>query len=135
MYTQVIILSVIISLIYTELTGYSAGLIISGYLALNLQNPTRLAYTLLSAAAAVAVCRLLAKAVILYGRRRFALMLLLTFFFSWGAEALGLSVPMIGVVLPGLLAREFDRQGFVSTGLSLIVTTGATVLCMLALGG
>lgn len=135
MYNQVIILSVIISLIYTELTGYSAGLIISGYLALNLQNPTRLAYTLLSAAAAVAVCRLLAKAVILYGRRRFALMLLLTFFFSWGAEALGLSVPMIGVVLPGLLAREFDRQGFVSTGLSLIVTTGATVLCMLALGG
>jgi len=135
LYNQVILLSVIISLLYTELTGYSAGLIISGYLALNLQNPTRLAYTLLSAAAAVAVCRLLAKAVILYGRRRFALMLLLTFFFSWGAEALGLSVPMIGVVLPGLLAREFDRQGFVSTGLSLIVTTGATVLCMLALGG
>ena len=73
MYNQVILLSVIISLLYTELTGYSAGLIISGYLALNLQNPTRLAYTLLSAAAAVAVCRLLAKAVILYGRRRFAL--------------------------------------------------------------
>lgn len=125
----------IISLLYTELTGYSAGLIISGYLALNLQNPTRLAYTLLSAAAAVAVCRLLAKVAILYGRRRFALMLMLTFFFSWGAEALGLSIPVIGVVLPGLLAREFDRQGFVSTGLSLIVTTGATVLCMLALGG
>lgn len=135
MYNQVILLSVIISLLYTELTGYSAGLIISGYLALNLQNPIRLAYTLLSAAVAVAVCRLLAKAVILYGRRRFALMLLLTFFFSWGAGALGLSIPVIGVVLPGLLAREFDRQGFVSTGLSLAVTTGATVLCMLALGG
>ena len=41
---------------------------------------------------------------------------------------------MIGVVLPGLLAREFDRQGFVSTGLSLLVTTGATVLCLLLLG-
>ena len=32
MYNQVILLSVIISLLYTELTGYSAGLIISGYL-------------------------------------------------------------------------------------------------------
>lgn len=135
MYNQVILLSVIISLIYTELTGYSAGLIISGYLALNLQNPTRLVFTLLSAGLAVAVCRLLARVVILYGRRRFALMLLLTFFFSWGAEGLGLSIPVIGVVLPGLLAREFDRQGFVSTGLSLVVTTGATVLCLLALGG
>lgn len=135
MYNQVILLSVIISLIYTELTGYSAGLIISGYLALNIQNPTRLAFTLLSAGLAVAVCRLLARVVILYGRRRFALMLLLTFFFSWAAEGLGFSIPVIGVVLPGLLAREFDRQGFVSTGLSLAVTTGATVLCLLALGG
>ena len=60
-------------------------------------------------------------------------MLLLTFFFSWGAGALGLSVPVIGIILPGLLAREFDRQGFVNTGLSLIVTTGATFLCMLLL--
>ena len=72
MYNQVIILSVIISLIYTELTGYSAGLIISGYLALNLQNPARLVFTLLSAGLAVAVCRLLACVVILYGRRRFS---------------------------------------------------------------
>ena len=135
MYNQIIILSVIISLIYTELTGYSAGLIISGYLALNLQNPTRLAFTLASAALAVGVCRLLARVTILYGRRRFALMMLLTFFFSWIAGALGYPIPVIGVVLPGLLAREFDRQGFVSTGLSLIVTTGATVLCMLLLGG
>ena len=134
MYNQVIILSVIISLIYTELTGYSAGLIISGYLALNLQNPARLVFTLLSAGLAVAVCRLLARVVILYGRRRFALLLLLTFFFSWIAGAVGLSIPVIGVILPGLLAREFDRQGFVSTGLSLVVTTGATVLCVLALG-
>lgn len=134
MYSQIVILSVIISLIYTELTGYSAGLIISGYLALNLQNPTRLAFTFLSAAAAVLVCRLLARVVILYGRRRFAFMLLLTFFFSWIAGALGFSLPVIGIVLPGLLAREFDRQGFLSTGLSVAVTTGATVLCMLLLG-
>ena len=134
MYNQVIILSVIISLIYTELTGYSAGLIISGYLALNLQNPARLVFTLLSAGLAVAVCRLLACVVILYGRRRFALLLLLTFFFSWIAGALGFSIPVIGVILPGLLAREFDRQGFVSTGLTLAITTGATVLCVLALG-
>ena len=135
MYSQVILLSVIISLIYTELTGYSAGLILSCYLALNLQNPVHLLFTLASAAAAVGVCRLLSRVTILYGRRRFALMLLLTFFFSWGAGALGFSVPVIGTVLPGLLAREFDRQGFVSTGLSLAVTTGATFLCMLLLRG
>ena len=133
MYSQVIILSVIISLIYTELTGYSAGLVISGYLALNLQNPVRLFFTLASAAAAVGVCHLLSNVIILYGRRRFALLLLLTFFFSWGVRELGLSVSVIGTILPGLLAREFDRQGFLNTGLSLIITTGATFLCMLLL--
>lgn len=109
------------------------GLVISGYLALNLQNPIRLVFTVLSAAVAVVVCKLLARVVILYGRRRFALMMLLTFFFSWIAEILGVSMPVIGIILPGLLAREFDRQGFVNTGLSLAVTTGATVLCMLVL--
>ena len=135
MYNQVLILSVLLSLLYTELTGYSAGLILSGYLVLNLQNPLRLGFTLLSAGLAVLACRLLAQVTILYGRRRFAMLLLLTFLFSWIAGAMGYRVPVIGVLIPGLLAREFDRQGFLCTGLSLLVTTGATVLCLLLMGG
>ena len=135
MYNQAILLGVIVSLIYTELTGFSAGLVIPGYLALNLHSPVRLACTLAVAAAAALICRALAQAVILYGRRRFAMLMLLTFFLSGAVGALGLTdVSVLGVILPGLIAREFDRQGFVNTLLSMLVTAGFTALILVLCG-
>lgn len=135
MYNQAIILGVLVSLIYTEITGFSAGLIIPGYLALNLHSPVRLAYTLLVALAALGLCQLLARVVILYGRRRFAVLILLTFLIGAAAGWLNIvPVSVVGVVLPGLIAREFDRQGVLNTLLSMAVTTGFTALCLLLLG-
>ena len=46
MYDQIILLGVLVSLAFTELTGLSAGLIVPGYLALCLESPQRIAYTL-----------------------------------------------------------------------------------------
>lgn len=135
MYNQAILLGILISLLYTELTNFSAGLIIPGYLALNLRSPQRLLFTLAVAAAAVGLCRLLARVVILYGRRRFALLILLTCLLSTAAKASGLvDISAVGIIIPGLIAREFDRQGFLTTLLSLGVTTGFTALCLLLLG-
>jgi len=135
MYNQAILLGILVSLLYTEVTGFSAGLIIPGYLALNLHSPLRLVYTLAAAAAAVGLCCLLARVVILYGRRRFAVLILLTCLLGAAAKGLRLvSVSTVGVILPGLIAREFDRQGFLTTLLSLAVTTGITALCLLLMG-
>ena len=83
MYNQIILAGVLVSLLYTELTGLSTGLIVPGYLVLSLHSPVRLVCTLAVSAAAAVLCRLLSQVVILYGRRRFALMLLLTFFFRF----------------------------------------------------
>lgn len=135
MYNQTILLGVIVSLIYTEITGLSAGLIIPGYLALSLHSPMRLAYTLLVSLAALGLCHLLARVVILYGRRRFAVLILLTFLIGGLVGTLDVvPVSVVGVVLPGLIAREFDRQGVLNTLLSMAVTTGFTALCLLLLG-
>ena len=73
MYNEAIMLGILVSLLYTEFTGLSAGLIIPGYLALYLNSPLRLGYTLAVAAAAVGLCHILSRMVILYGRRRFAI--------------------------------------------------------------
>jgi poly-gamma-glutamate biosynthesis protein PgsC/CapC len=135
MYNQTILLGVIISMIFTELTGLSAGLIVPGYLALSLHSPLRILCTLAVAAVSVLLCRLLARYVILYGRRRFALLLVLAYLVSMILDVLGLlPASVIGTILPGLIAREFDRQGFRDTILSLAVTTGLTALALLALG-
>lgn len=136
MYNETILLGVLVSLLFTEITGLSAGLIVPGYLALALHSPKRVICTLLVAAVSVLVCQWMAKYLILYGRRRFALLLLLTFFISIGLDRAGvLPVPVIGIVMPGLIAREFDRQGFRDTLLALVVTTAMTALALLALGG
>ena len=43
MYNETILLGVVLSLIFTEITGLSAGLIVPGYLALYLHSPGRCA--------------------------------------------------------------------------------------------
>ena len=125
MYDQIILLGVLVSLAFTELTGLSAGLIVPGYLALCLESPQRIAYTL-----AVGLCRLLARVVILYGRRRFAVLLVLTYFLDLALRTIGLipgGLSMIGVLIPGILAREFDRQGIADTLFAVTATTALLI--------
>ena len=138
MYHETILAGVLISLLYTEFTGLSAGLIVPGYLALCLHSPWRIVDTLVIAAVAVGICKLLSKSMILYGRRRFAFLLVLTFFLSLLAQEISLFPSggiVIGTLIPGIIAREFDRQGFADTLLSLAVTTGLVAAILLVLGG
>ena len=138
MYHETILAGVLISLLYTEFTGLSAGLIVPGYLALCLHSPWRIVDTLVIAAVAVGICKLLSKSIILYGRRRFAFLLVLTFFLSLLAQEISLFPSggiVIGTLIPGIIAREFDRQGFADTLLSLALTTGLVAAILLVLGG
>lgn len=131
MYDQIILAGVLVSLLYTELTGLSPGLIVPGYLALSLHAPWRLAYTFLLALAAVGLCRLLSRVLLLYGRRRFVMLLLLTFLLDAAMGAAGLlpvRLTPIGLLIPGIIAREADRQGVWDTAVSLAITTAALAL-------
>ena len=137
MYNEAMLAGIIISMLYTELTGLSAGLIVPGYLALNLHSPGRLVFTLAVAAGSVGICRVLSSFVILYGRRRFAMLILLSFLLSEGlrmANLLPSGVTVIGILIPGIIAREVDRQGFVDSLLSLCITTGILALFFMLLG-
>ena len=141
MYDQIVLLGVLVSLAFTELTGLSAGLVVPGYLVLCLESPQRIAYTLALSLCAVGLCRLLVHVVILYGRRRFAVLLVLTYFLDFALRMAGLvsgGLSMIGVLIPGILAREFDRQGIVDTLLATASTTAlltALVFAVRALAG
>ena len=137
MYNEAMLAGIIVSMLYTELTGLSAGLIVPGYLALNLHSPGRLVFTLAVAAGSVGICRVLSSFVILYGRRRFAMLILLSFLLSEGlrmANLLPSGVTVIGILIPGIIAREVDRQGFLDSLLSLCITTGILALLFMLLG-
>ena len=135
MYQDIVLAGVAISLIFSELTGLSpAGLVVPGYIALALQTPRRVIYTLLLALAAWAVTKLLSRWMILYGRRRFAVLILLSFLLNAAVTQSGLlpyDPGMIGVLVPGIIANEVEKQGAVKSLLSLSVVVGILVLLMM----
>ena len=129
---EMLTLGVVISIVFYEITGISpGGLIVPAYCALYLDNPRKLLVTLAVSAATVLLVKLLSRYIILYGRRRFAVCIILSFllkaaFRYAGFHIFGGYVPFfaadsIGTIIPGILAQEVDRNGPVRTFASLII--------------
>lgn len=135
MYHEIVLAGVAISLIFSELTGLSpAGLVVPGYIALCLQTPVRVVYTLAIALLSWIAAKALSRWMILYGRRRFAVLILLSFLLNElivGAGILPYDPGMIGVLVPGIIANEVEKQGLVKSLLSLSIVVGLLVLVML----
>ena len=131
MYHEIVLAGVAISLLFSELTGLSpAGLVVPGYIALS----RRVVYTLLIALLAWAAARLLSRWMILYGRRRFAVLILLSFLLNELIITAGLlpyDPGMIGVLVPGIIANEVEKQGVLRSFLSLSIVVAILVLLMM----
>ena len=127
-------LGLLVATLFVEITGfYPGGIIVPAYIALFLDQPLRVAGTVAIALLAWATYRALSQWLILYGRRRFVLMILLG-----GAWALvawrvlpalwptSVELRTIGWVIPGLVANTIERQGvwltLLATGIASVVT-------------
>jgi poly-gamma-glutamate biosynthesis protein PgsC/CapC len=129
-----------LSLIVSEVFGVaSAGLVVPGYLALYLDQPWRLAATLLVALSTWAVVSHgLGRLVILYGRRRFGVTVLSGFLLNAALEHLVLALPpeaaalrAVGYIVPGLIANTALQQGVgVTVGLTLLVAVAVRLVLM-----
>lgn len=135
MYHDIVILGVILSLVYYEFTGISpAGLVVPGYIVLCLQTPLRILYTLFIVLVTWGLASLLSNVTILYGRRRFAVMILISFAVNWLVVQTGILVHnpgLIGALVPGIIAQEFEKQGVAKSLISLAIVTGLLALVML----
>jgi poly-gamma-glutamate biosynthesis protein PgsC/CapC len=127
--TAALIVGVVVSLVLTELVGLSpGGIIVPGYVALLLDRPAALLGFLLVAAASYGIVLALGTWLMLYGRRRFAVAVLVGLTLSVGAQMIPpLFVPSfvewvgLGYIVPGLLAHQLDRQGVLPTLLMLAI--------------
>src|SRR5262249_12456915 len=134
--TAALIIGVVVSLALTELVGLSpGGIIVPGYVALLLDRPLALAAFLLIALASYGILRAVGVYLMLYGSRRFAVALLAGMTLSVGAQwTVPLYVPSylewvgLGLIVPGLLANQFDRQGVLPTLLMLAIAAPLTRL-------
>ena len=137
---HVILTGIFVSLLLTEMTGYSpGGIVVAGYLALFAAQPVWLAGTAAAALLTHALVRWLSRHLLLYGRRLFAFYLVTGILISQGGMLLSRSHSIgdagflvIGYLVPGLIARDFARQGIL---LTLAVTVLAVVMISLVMLG
>jgi poly-gamma-glutamate biosynthesis protein PgsC/CapC len=144
--TTTILVGLAVALLYVEFTGVvPGGLIVPAYLALYLDQPGRIAATLGAALLAFLVFRLVSPRFLLFGRRRFVLMLFLGALFGqawvllWPHLATAsLDLRVIGWVVPGLLANNLARQKFwptLAAAATASVLTYALVELIKRIGG
>ncbi|MEJ6581271.1 MAG: poly-gamma-glutamate biosynthesis protein PgsC [Akkermansiaceae bacterium] len=137
-----------VSLLFSELFGLAAGgLVVPGYVALFIDKPFVIVTTLLIAVFTWLIIKLLGSMMILFGKRRTVLVILVAYLlrlvfdytiaetfanFAFGPDA-GLIV--IGYIIPGLIALWFDRQGVVQTLATLTAASVAVRMILILVFG
>ena len=130
--TLSISIGLVVSLIFSELLGIAAGgMVVPGYVALYLNNPLVVVYTIILGYITYFITTALSAVMILYGRRKTVVMILIGFLLAWlvrssdffqvGAATLELNV--IGYIITGLIAIWMDRQGVIETVTALITSS------------
>lgn len=140
MIIEALLIGIIVGFIFYEVTGISPGGVIApGYIALYLHQPKKILVTLCIAAVVWGCLELCSRYLIVYGRRKLLLALLLSFCFKLALEQwiqpiqqFPFDIQSIGYIIPGLIANEIARQKFLPTILSLGIVS-VMAYCVLLL--
>lgn len=154
--TMAIGVGLVVSLLLSELFGLAAGgVVVPGYLALSLGRPLSVVVTIGVALFSFLLVRGISAYVIVYGRRRSSLMILVGYLFGVIAElavrprlgalfeadastalpGLAGDFQVVGYVIPGLIAIWLDRQGVVQTVAVMFTAAAIVRLVLLAVTG
>jgi gamma-polyglutamate biosynthesis protein CapC len=137
-------LGVLISLIFTELLGASAGgIVVPGYIALYLDRPLQIIGTLIVSLLTWGIIRLISMFTLMFGKRRMVLSILIGFILGWASRHLifhdvtvyDLQMQSIGYIVPGLIANWFERQGFLKTLCTMMVAAVVVRLILMIIFG
>ena len=135
-------IGMVLSLFLTETLGVTAGgIIVPGYIALNLESPERLLITFGISIITFLIIKLLSKFIMVYGKRRLVFALLIGFLLGYLSRSenmitAGLGTTdfiVIGNIIPGLIANWMDRQGVLRTISTVLITAGITKLCIMTI--
>ena len=131
-------LGMVISLFLTETLGVMAGgIIVPGYIALSLHNPAKVGFTFGISIITFLIVYALSKIVLIYGRRRLILCLLIGFFLGYIFREMkhfviwGMDVEYIGYIIPGLIASWMDRQGILRTAAVILIVASIVNLFLM----
>lgn len=142
--TLAIGVGLVVALLFSEIFGLAAGgLVVPGYLAIYLDRPVDVLVTVIIGWLSYFMVQLISPFVILYGKRRTALMILMGYLLGVGFRIflpadmffLQEETRVVGYIIPGLLAVWMDRQGVMETLASLTTVTVIVRLLLILLIG
>ena len=127
MITEIFLIGLVLGFLFYEMVGISPGGVVApAYLALFIFQPEKIAMTILLSLIILVIIKTLSKHLIIYGRRKLLLALLLSFtlkliidLYLQPLSAIKFDLQSIGYIIPGLIANEMTRQKIVPTLLSL----------------
>lgn len=138
-------LGLVVSLFFSEMLGLAAGgMVVPGYVALYLDRPVIILITVVVSYLTYFIVHSLSAVMIIYGRRRTVLMILVGYSMGYLIRSFGyLELPMgsveltiIGYIIPGLIAIWIDRQGLIESLCALaIASVIVRMLLILITGG
>ena len=140
-------IGMVLSLLATETLGVTAGgIIVPGYIAIHMRRMDYLevgmnGYHMVIATFGISIItfliiKTLSRFILIYGKRRLVLALLLGFSLGYFAklntialsEMTNMDLMVIGNIVPGLIANWMDRQGVLRTICTILITASITQL-------
>ena len=137
-------IGLVVSLAFSEMLGLTAGgMVVPGYVALYLNHPLMIVLTLLISFLTYFIVHSLSAVMIIYGRRRTVLMILVGFAMGALLRSLGslelktavIDLTIIGYIIPGLIAIWIDRQGLIESFSSLIIASVIVRMVLILITG
>lgn len=131
---ETLFIGLIVAVIYVEIMDiYPGGIIVPSYVALYLDQPLRVLATIIAAFLGLYTYRILSRFLILFGKRRFVMLILLgglwaQLWFILLPHIFSDSVELraIGWIIPGLLANNLEKQKLVPTLASMFTVSVIT---------
>lgn len=138
-----IIVGLILAIIFYEVTHLTpGGLIVPGLLAMYLQRWDWILATIVIAIITYGIIRFLSRYVLLFGKRKFVLAILISLVLSYLLSFITSYIPfswanisIIGYTIAGIIASNIDRQGLVKTipALGIVLLMTQLVVWLLAM--
>ena len=139
-------IGLVVCLLFVDYLGLTTGgMVVPGYIALDMTHAGTVVLTLVDALIIYAFMQFLSRYFIIYGRRRIALIMLIAFLFGallrtslasvMVVSHLGQVYTIIGYIIPGLIALSMDRQGIIETITSVLSAAVVVRLILIILLG
>ncbi len=136
---SVLVLGVIVSIIFYELTDISpGGIIVPGLMVLYISQPERMIYTVIVAIVTYFIVKFISRYLIIFGKRRFAVLIIVSLIINFLLELVLktssvslINISIVGFTIAGIIANDIYKQGIKKTIPALIIVVGIVELIVL----